>query len=52
MGWEKSTADHLSSAGGRLCWDNTSDADNTAGLFKMLVNDPTEIYFGAMSGQI
>ena len=43
---------HLSSAGGRLFWYNTSDADNVAGLFKMLVNDPAEIYVGAMTGQI
>ena len=45
-------AEHLSSAGGRLCWDHTSDADHAAGLFKMAVNDTNEISFGAMTGQI
>ena len=36
------TAEHLSSSGGRLCWDHTYYADHTAGMFKMEVNDPTE----------
>ena len=48
----KATADHLTNAGDRLFWDNTSDADHAAVLFKMTVNDPTEIYFGAMTGQL
>ena len=40
---KKATAEHLSSAGKRLCSDYISDADHAAGLFKMSVNDPTEI---------
>ena len=35
---KKAMEEHLSSAGGRLCWDNTSDSDHMAGLFKMAVN--------------
>ena len=45
-------AEHLSSAGGRLCWDHTSDADHAAGLFKMAVNDTNERSFGAITGQL
>ena len=49
---KKTTAQHLSSAGRRLCWDNTSDAEHAAGLLKMAVNDPYEICFGAMTGHV
>ena len=49
---KKFAADNLSSAGGELCWDNTSDSDHAAGLLKMSVNDPAERYFGKMTGQI
>ena len=48
----KAAAEHLSSAGGRLCWDNTSNAEHAAGLFKMVVNGTTERYFVVMTGQI
>ena len=48
----KSTVEHLSSNGGGLCWDNTSNADHAASLFKMAVNDPSERYFDAMIGQL
>ena len=49
---KKATAKHLASAGGRICWDNTSDVDHAAGLFKMEVNGTSEIYVGAMTGQL
>ena len=49
---EKSTAEHLSSTGGRLCWDNTSNAYHADYMFKMAVNDPVETYFGEIIGQI
>ena len=49
---KKATVEHLSSAGGRLCSYNTSDADHEAGLFKMSVNDPAERSFVSMSGQL
>ena len=42
----------LSSAGGGLYWNNTSDADHAAGMSQMASNDTAEIYFGAMTGQI
>ena len=48
----KSMAEHLSSAGGRLCWDNTYNDDHAASLFKMAVNNPAERCFGSMIGQI
>ena len=35
-----------------MCWDSTYDADRAAGLFKMAFKDPSEICFGAMTGQI
>ena len=44
--------EHLSSSWGRFYWDNTSNADHVAGMFKMAVNDPTERSFGAITGQI
>ena len=44
--------EHLSSAGGIFCWDDKSNADHVAGLLKMAFNDPAEIYFGAMTGQL
>ena len=37
---------------GRLYWDNTSNADHAAGIFKMVVNDPPEISYGSMTGQL
>ena len=46
------TVDHLSSAGGSFCWDNTSGADHTDGVFKITVNDTVGRYFGAMTGQL
>ena len=49
---KKSTAEHMSSAGGRFFWDNISDADHAAGLFKMVVNDPSERSFGENIGQL
>ena len=45
-------AEYLSSAEGKLCLDNTSDADHAAGLFKVAVNDLTERYFDTMIDQI
>ena len=33
-------------------WDNTFDAANAASVFKMAVNDPAEISFGAITGQL
>ena len=45
-------AENLSSAGGRFFWYNTSDADNVAGMLKMSVKNPAEIYFDAMTGQL
>ena len=39
---KKAMSEHLSSVGVRFCWNNTSDADHAAGLFKMSVNDPSE----------
>ena len=47
-GIKKAMVEHLSSAKGRFCWDNTSDADHAAGLLKITVNDTTETSFGAM----
>ena len=45
-------AEHLSSSGGILLWVNTYDSDRAAGMLKISVNDPDEIYFGAMIGQL
>ena len=42
----------MSSAGGIFCWYNTYDADHVAGMFKMAVNDPAEIYIFAITGQL
>ena len=36
---EKSMAEHLSSTVGRFYWDNISNDDHVAVLFKMEVND-------------
>ena len=44
--------ENLSSAGVRFCWDNTSDADHAASLFKMAGNDTSERSFGVMTVQI
>ena len=49
---KKATAKHMLSARGRFCWDNTSDADHAAGMFKFAVNDTSEISFGIMVGQL
>ena len=48
----KYTEEHLSSARRILGWDNTSDADHAAGMFKISVNDTAEGYFGTMIGQL
>ena len=48
----KAAAEHFSTAGGRLCLDHTSNAEHAAGLFKIVVNDPTEICFVVMTGQL
>ena len=45
-------AEHISSAEGRLCWDNTSYADHEDSLFKMVFDDPDEIYFVTMTSQL
>ena len=48
---KNATEEHMLRTGRRLCWDNTSNADHAAGLFKMSVNDTAERYFGTMTGQ-
>ena len=45
-------AKYLASAGGMLCCNNTSNTDHADGMLKMAVNDPSEISFGAIVGQI
>ena len=49
---KKSTTDHLSSSGVRFCWYNTYDANHAGGLFKISVNDTTELSFGSIIGQL
>ena len=45
-------AENISSAGGRLCLDDTSNSDHAAGLLKIKFNDPTERSFGPMTAQL
>ena len=49
---KKATTEHISSAGVRFCWDNTSDDDHVDSLLKMIVDDPVKRYFGAITYHI
>ena len=49
---KKATEEHMLSAGGRLCWDNTSNSEHASGLFKIAFNNPAERSFGTMTGQL
>ena len=49
---KKATAEHLSSAGGKFCWHDTSMEYHNDGLGKLAVNDPAESSFGGTTRQL
>ena len=49
---KKAMTEHISSAGVRFYWDNTSDDEHVVSLLKMFVNDPVKRYFGAITYHI
>ena len=48
----KATAEHLSSAAGRFCWELTTEEDHEQGLGKYVVNDPAESSFGGLTREL
>ena len=48
----KATSEHLSSASGKFCWQNSDISYHKNGLGKLAVNDPSESSFGGTTRQL
>jgi hypothetical protein len=48
----KATYEHLSSAEGRFCWEQTTDEDHEQAKGKYAVNDPAESSFGGLTREL